>query len=427
MAAVAAALLLAGAVAPTTLMAEEDGAGPFDAISDLFSRPDNGTVNVPKRRQQSPESRAPAGGPAAAGQAPDPPPPAAVPAPATVSVPKRRSSGPAAAPTPATVSVPKRQSSGPAAAPTPGTGSVREGQARPASGPAAGPAEEPELGEGVNPAHVFRATEDLLSEIEVLRAGLAIFHFPPQAELIDGRAPVHVYVKSLEVLAKVIQMQRRMGLPTARMGQLPVKVMDSADVLDHVEYILREVRGIRTQMAIDGPVEFAPLQPGSTSSMNYRNLADASLMLDGLIGTTLTPADVYRNALSILDELSLVAAVFNVSLSFEPPPIEGEVASADVAAQILRATYKAINLQTRLQMESSNVPEITLVRVSPSENYDATNLLLAEIARIKVHLGITLAHATRPNLPMDQQSKDVFALVVLIARNIDRVAAAVGN
>jgi hypothetical protein len=181
------------------------------------------------------------------------------------------------------------------------------------------------------------------------------------------------------------------------------------------------------QMAIDGPDGFAPLRSGRTSSMNYRNLADASLMLDGLIGKTLTPADVYRNALYILDELSLVGTMFGVPLSFDLPRIEQEIAPADVAAQILRATYKAINLQTRLQMESSRVPAITLVRVSPSENYDATNLLLAEIARIKVHLGITLAHADRPNLPTDQQSKDVFALVALIASNIDRVAAAVGN
>ena len=139
------------------------------------------------------------------------------------------------------------------------------------------------------------------------------------------------------------------------------------------------------------------------------------------------PADVYRNALSIPDELELVAAMRGTSLSFELPQSEQEVAPADVVAQILRATYKAITLQTRLQMESSRVPETTLMRVSPSENYCATNLLLAEIARIKVHLGVTVAHADRPILPTDQQSKDVFALVNLTASNIDRVAAAVGN
>lgn len=442
-AAVAATLLLSVVVSSGPVMAQEDEAGMFDAISDLFSEPDNGTINVPKRRRQAPDSPAPTGNPGATVDAPDPPPPAAAPPRETVTVPKRRPSDPAAAPPPAAVSVPERPPPAPAMtvdapdlpapAPAPRAVSVPEGQP-PASvpaptvpGQAARPVERAEPAEDASPGHVFRATEDLIAEIQVLRTELAVSHFPPRAELIEGRAPVHVYVKSLEVLGKVIQLQLRMGLPPARRGFLPVKTIETADVLDHVEYILREVRSIKTQVVIDSPIESAPLRSGRTSSMNYRNLADASLMLDGLIGKTLTPADVYRNALFILDELELIAAMFGVSISFTLSPIEQEITPADVAAQILRATYKAINLQTRLQMESSQVPTMTLVRVSSSENYDAANLLLAEIARIKVHLGVTLTRADRPNLPRDQQSEDVFALVALIAGNIDTIAAAVGN
>ena len=385
----------------------------------------------------------PVSDPAATGQVPDQPPPAATAAPEPVSdpaatgqVPDQPPPAATAAPEPvsdpaATGQVPDQPPPAAAAAPEPV--SDQEGQPpasaepRPATGQAARPSERPELDADVTQSHVLRATEDLITEIEVLRAEFAVSHFPPRAELIEGRAPVHVYAKSLEVLAKVIQVQHRMGLPPANMGHLPAKAIETADVFDHVEHVLRELRSIKTQMAVDRPIEFAPLKPGGTSSMHYRNLADASLMLDGLVGRTLTPADVYRNALSIFDELELIAAMLGVSLSFELSPIEQEIAPADVAAQILLATYKAINLQTRLQMEASNVPTMTLVRVSPTENYDATNLLLAEIARIKVHLGVTLTRADRSNLPTDQQSTDVFALVTLIARNIDKVAAAVGN
>ena len=439
-------LLIASAVLPRPVVAQDDGAGVLDAISDLFSRSDDETISVPKRRTQPPVSPAPA----VPAQAPIQPPPAAAPAPETVSVPKRRSSNQAApvqapvqpsaaappAPAPASDPVAPAQAPNqppPAATPAPATVTVPEQQPtplvqpQPATGPSDQPTARPDPGEGMGPSHVFRATEDLIAEIDGLRAELAISHFPPRAELIEGRAPVHVYVKSLEVLAKVIQVQRRLGLPPARMGHLPPKIIESADVLDHIENVLRELRSIKTQMGIDGPREAALLRSGRNSSMNYRNLADASLMLDGLIGRALTPADVYRNALSVLDELQLVGGMLGVSLSFVLPAIEQEIAPADVAAQILRATYKAINLQTRLQMESSPVPSMTLVRVSPSENYDATNLLLAEIARLKVHLGVTLTRADRLNLPMDQQSKDVFALVTLIAENIDTVAAAVGN
>ena len=347
-------------------------------------------------------------------------------------------SGSPASPTPGNVAEPVTTGQvpdepPPTAAPAPETGSIPDEQPpavvqpRPATSQATRQTVRPEPRERVDQSQVFQATEDLLAEIEILRANFTTPHFPPRAEIIEGRAPVHVYVKSLEVLAKVILVQRRMGLPPARMGHLPAKIVDAADVLDQIEYVLREVRSIKTQMGIDDRIEPAPLRSGRNSSMNYRNLANASLLLDGLMGRTLTPADVYRNASLVFDELQLVAAMLGVSLSFELPSIRQDIAPADVAAQILWATYKAINLQTRLRIEPSHVPSMTLVRVSPSENYDATNLLLAEIARLKVHLGVTLTRADQPNLPMDQQSKDVFALVTLIARNIDTVAAAVGN
>ena len=51
-------------------------------------------------------------------------------------------------------------------------------------------------------------------------------------------------------------------------------------------------------------------------------------------------------------------------------------------------------------MDPSGVPATTLVRVSPSEHYDAINMLLAEMARIKLHLGVDVPRddpAEQPN------------------------------
>ena len=400
--AAAAILLVAGGGAAGPARAQDGDAGVLDVISDLFTETDDRRINVPKRRKPPP--KAPAATDAAAAPAPLPEP---------VPVPKRQPSRPAA-PIPAPDLLPAA-----AAAPP-------EPVLAPAD-PATGPTDLPGIRAGGGQAQVLQATEDLIAEVEILRDEFAINDYPPRAELIEGRAPVHVYAKSLEVFRKVAQVQQRMGLPRASVGSLPVKVIDDADVLAHIQSALHGLRSVKSQMGIDAQIEPAPLRSGGTASMSYRNLADASLKLDGLVGRSLTPDDVYSNALSALDELALVAQQVGVALSFDLPPVERETAPGDVAAQILRATYKAINLQTRLQMESSSVPNMTLVRVSPAENYDATNLLLAEIARIKAHLGVDRARAERADLPTNQRSRDVFALVSLIAGNIDAVAAAVGN
>ena len=275
----------------------------------------------------------------------------------------------------------------------------------------------------VTPSHVFRATKDVIAEIEVLRRELGVDDYPVEAELPEDRAPVHVYAKTLEVLSKVSRVQRRFGVTPGEVGQIPIKEIDPGDVLRSVNGILDEVRRIKTQMVIETEIEPAELVGSKTASMVYKNLADASFLLDGLRGRPLTPTDVFGSAVAILDEMELIAAKLRVPLRLDPPVVEGSKKPRDVAQQVLRATYKVVNLQTRLGMDASAVPTLTLVRVTPSEVYDATNILMAEMNRIKVHLEINLPREPRPDA-RNKKPEDVFGQVMLIIQNLDAMAEA---
>lgn len=278
--------------------------------------------------------------------------------------------------------------------------------------------------QGATPSHVFQAVQDLIAEIGILRDELGVYDYPPEAELQEDRAPIHAYVKTLEVLTKVVAIQRRFGVPTPSVGQIPYKIVEPGDVLANVALIVDEVRKIKAQMVIERQIEPTPFVGGKTPSLVYKSLADASLLLDGLRGRPLTPDDVFRNASYVLDEMELIAAKLRLPMQLEMPVIEGTKRPTDVAQQVLRATYKVVNLQTRLGMDASGVPNITLVRVTPSEVYDATNMLLAEMARIKFHLEINVPRDEAPE-PRGKKPGDVFALVLLIVRNLDLMSQAV--
>ena len=217
-------------------------------------------------------------------------------------------------------------------------------------------------------------------------------------------------------------MQHRFGVTPAQVGQIPIKEIIPGDVLRSVIGIIDEVRRIKTQMVIETEIEPSKLEGGKTPSYVYKNLADISFMLDGLRGRPLTPTDVFSNAESIMDELELIAAKLRVPLQLDTPAVEEGKKPTDVAQQVLRATYKVINLQTRLGMDASAVPTLTLVRVTPSEVYDATNMLIAEMNRIKVHLGINVPREPRAE-PRNKSPVDVFAKIMLIIHNLDVMVA----
>ena len=283
--------------------------------------------------------------------------------------------------------------------------------------------EEGETASNVTPSHVFQATLDVLSEIEILRNEMAVADYPSQAELQEGRSPFHAYAKTIEVLKKVARVQRKMGMIPVDPGQIPVKNIIPADVLGSVRIIFEEVRRIKSQLVIETPIEPAPFAGGKTPSLVYKNLGDASFLLDGLVGRPITPNDVFGNVMHIHDDLSLIAAKLGASPELDPPAVEGRKSPQDVAQQMLRTSYKIIDLQNRLGMDSSSVPNMTLVRVTPSEVYEITNIILAETTRIKLHLDINLPHTPRDE-PRNKRPTDVFAQTLRLIRNLDILAAA---
>ena len=277
--------------------------------------------------------------------------------------------------------------------------------------------------EDITPSHVYQATSDLISEIEILREAMGVNVYPVEAELQDDRAPVHVYSKSLEVLEKISASQRRLGIAPAKIGQIPVKEIKPGDVYRSVRNSLAEVRRIKEQLVIEDEIRPAALEGGKTPTYVYKHLGDASFLLDGLVGHPTDPNDVYNHVIYLHDEMELIAAKLKVALELDPPVVDQRKRMKEVAQQVLRATFKIINLQTRLGMDASGVPQITLVRVSPAEVYEATNVLLAEMVRIKAHLDIPLPRQEHA-LSRNKRPRDVFSQVLLLIRNLDILAKA---
>ena len=290
-------------------------------------------------------------------------------------------------------------------------------------GPPDADPERKEAGGDVTPSHVYQATLDLVAEIETLRRATGVADDPRSAEVEQDHSAIRAYVKSREVMEKTARFQRRLGMIPVDLGQIPVRAIAQRDVHGNVRAIIEELRRVKRQLVVREEIEAAPLAGGKTPALVYRNLWDASYLLDGLVGLPTTSDDVFANVLRVRDEMEQIAAALGVSLERDPPRTEGTRESTGVAQQVLRATYKAINLQSRLGMDPSLVPSPALERVTPAEVLDSTNILLAELARIRTHLDIRLPRAQH-RASRGKSPSDVFAQVLLVIRNLDLMTGA---
>ena len=275
----------------------------------------------------------------------------------------------------------------------------------------------------VSADHVYRATRDLLREIEILREAQGVADHPGEPEARADATPLDIYIESREAMDKTARVQRRLGMIPFEAAPVPVKEITALDLHRHVWTVLEEVRRVKRQLVVRRAIQPAPFSEGVSPSLVFRNLEYASSLLDGLVGRSTTSNDVYMHVRLVGDELTLIGARLGVVPALEAPVVDGDKEPREVAEQVLRAVYKVINLQFRLGMEASSVPDVELENVTPGDVFDATNILLGELMRIKVYLDIQSLPDLRPH-SQRKQASDTFAEVLLVLANLEAITRA---
>ena len=179
-------------------------------------------------------------------------------------------------------------------------------------------------GKEVTLSHVYQAIRNLIAEIEILRQATGVVDAPPEADPREEQAPIHAYSKSLEVMEKTARVQRRLGMIPVEVGPIPVKRITPQDVHRNVQAIIEELRRVKRQLVIEDEIQPAPFAGGKTPSLLYKNLGDASFLLDGLVGRPTTSNDAYMHVLRVHDELELIAAKLGVALESDPLMVESK-------------------------------------------------------------------------------------------------------
>ena len=204
---------------------------------------------------------------------------------------------------------------------------------------------------------------------------------------------------------------------------VPVKEITPRDLHRNVRAIMEEVRRVKRQLVVRTEIQSAPLSEEVSPALTHRNLEYASSLLDGLVGRATTSNDVYMHVLRVHDEMALIGAHLGVALKSESPAVEGNKEPREVTEQVLRAVYKAVNLQFRLGMDASNLPSVELEDVTPADVFDAINTLMGELVRIKVYMDIQSLPAERRH-SQRKHSSDTFAEVLLVLENLEAITKA---
>ncbi len=278
--------------------------------------------------------------------------------------------------------------------------------------------------EPITPSHVFQQSQIIVQKIEQIRT-VAKVNEPARTPGVQmNKKPLHVYSKALEVMEKISRYQSKLGIDTVTTGQIPMRKVTPAEVFEQTQLILGELSKIlEAQKSPDSSID-VPFVAGKGPSDVYEVMWQASYLLDSLAGQT-SPNEVFRNTQYIMEELSIIAKNLNVELKGTVRDTAPKTPK-DVNLEAFKALHKVGRLERYLDMPPVNSAPFPAGNILPTDVLDTTNTILAELARIKVELGIKTPRKNR-SAPSGKTPTAVYQQVHLITTRLDTLLDASKN
>ncbi|MDG6774299.1 hypothetical protein QCB45_08130 [Thiomicrorhabdus sp. ZW0627] len=268
------------------------------------------------------------------------------------------------------------------------------------------------------PSHVFQQAADLENQILAIRNDAKIRSKLAQPAVQTNKLPVHVYSKAIELNQKIIRLQKKMNLSVAEQKTIPIKEITPNDVYEIVAFLNAELGKVTQSKGLT--YKHAEFVDGKTPSNVYEKMMEASLAIDDLIGP-INPNQVFRNSEIIDAEFDTIAKKMQVKIPDRTVPLDKSASPYDSTIEGFMNLYKIAKLERKLGIPAVRVADFPIGKITPTEVYDMTNNILAELVRIKAKLGIT-EPAPTPALLEGKKPFEVHQLMVKVGRKIDALA-----
>lgn len=273
----------------------------------------------------------------------------------------------------------------------------------------------------ISPSHVYQLNTKIIAEIQLIRHHLGTTSPARTPEIQIRKQPIHVYAKSLEVLEKIGRAQTKHDIIPIRLGHIPLHKISPSEVLASSQTILAELSRLKTKLGIHADTPMPIFSSAKTPSQVYEKMWTASYLLDALAGQ-IDPSFVFRNSRIIVIEIDQIAKKLGLSNNMTAPsPIHGK-APRDVNIQAFKNLYAIARLQRSIKIPTLIVPSFPTKDIQPSDVYDTSNIMLAELVRIKVALDITTPPAAI-QLISGKNPSDVLAQMQLINMKLKSITA----
>ncbi len=223
-----------------------------------------------------------------------------------------------------------------------------------------------------------------------------------------NKSPRHVLQKTLEVLKKINKYRKDHALGEVNIPIYPSKSITSEDVYfnvarlnDEVDLLLQEIKCLHIS-----ELSKTKIYKDKTSNDTYHELWLASLAMDELLGKGFSPTDNYKQSVLILDIINFIRNSQGIYNEVDIPNKKSRKHPNHVLYATNELLQKISIAEKKLWMQAVDVPKSPQRIITPTEVYDAMQIVITELKRIRRRLGIERSYESK-NIDGSKTPSDV--------------------
>jgi len=267
------------------------------------------------------------------------------------------------------------------------------------------------------PSDVYSYAMLLKKKVEYLRKKAHINKPFPTVPPQHNKYPRHVIQKALEILNKINIYRISKGYGAIFIPPYPTRNITPTDVYEMVKRLDAEVTPFIKDIKFLKSLKFVKYS-GKTPNDVYRLLWSISLAWDDLLGIHgYTPTDVYELSEKLVKTVKFLRQTQNIYKDVKKPKRIPDLHPNHALYASYKFLGKVRTAEKHLWIDPTEVPKKPHRVITPTDVYDSIQYSLAELQRIKYHLGVERYFKTQkpktPKTPSDVVQNLEYAKILM--------------
>jgi len=239
------------------------------------------------------------------------------------------------------------------------------------------------------PADVYVRVAETRAEIELIRFEMGRPRHARPEIAVSGVEPREVFFQALTLFEKA----NRLGFEQTR--TLAERALEQsidptpADVLQVVDAALSRLRAVKADMGIVSNVSVPPADPSKRPVEVFKSIVQANRQLSLLLERRFSPSDVYKQITVAIGYAARLRSLFPGDRIPPAPAREAGKRPQDVYRLLIEClnTVNLIAVTSGLSIVTLEASEAEIEAARPSDVYDISSLLVAELAFLHQQAG----------------------------------------